>query len=107
MIVEAITLETADREKYKAEIEAIAHYLIEKQLTDGPWNYGDSRTPPGGDTSITQYGVLGLWAAARAGVSIPVEASDAGWCPSRVRGCRKFFFQFRPFCPNQPVDCEQ
>jgi hypothetical protein len=74
--LDAITLETADRDKYRPEIEAIAKYLIGMHSQQGHWNYGDSNTPVGGDTSITQYGILGLWAASRAGVKVPLQTWD-------------------------------
>ncbi|MCC7421837.1 MAG: HEAT repeat domain-containing protein [Planctomycetaceae bacterium] len=78
--LDAITLETADSVKYKPEIEAIARYLIGMQNKGGDWNYPNVTTG-NGDTSITQYGILGLWAAARAGVKVPGDVWDsaAAW----------------------------
>lgn len=78
--LDAITLETADSVKYKPEIEAIAKYLISVQNKGGDWNYLNQANG-NGDTSITQYGILGLWAAARAGVKVPGEVWDnaAAW----------------------------
>jgi hypothetical protein len=72
--VDAMLLEAADREKYKPQLEMIAQFLIGRQRPHGAWYYqvelggGDF-----GDTSITQYAILGLWAAARADVEIPIE----------------------------------
>ena len=77
---------TADPVKYKPQIEAIAAYILEGQEAHGGWFY-----PPGqhgvaggvqhGDTSISQYTMLGLWEASRAGVNIPKKAWDraAAW----------------------------
>ena len=72
--VDAMGLVAADREKYKAQIQQIGEFLIREQKPYGAWDYsvGDSK----GDTSISQYGVLGLWAAARAGVQVPTKVWD-------------------------------
>lgn len=77
--LDAITLETADSVKYKPEIEAIAKYIISVQNKGGDWNYLNQIG--NGDTSITQYGILGLWAASRAGVRVPGDVWDgaAAW----------------------------
>ena len=77
---------SADPVKYKAQIEAITAYILEGQEAHGGWFY-----PPGqhgvaggvqnGDTSISQYTMLGLWEASRAGVNIPKKSWDraAAW----------------------------
>lgn len=72
--VDLMGLVAADREKYKPQIQMIADFLMREQKPYGVWDYatGDSK----GDTSISQYGVLGLWAAARAGVEIPTKVWD-------------------------------
>ena len=72
--VDLMGLVAADREKYKDQIQVIADFLIREQKPHGAWDYstGDSK----GDTSITQYGVLGLWAASRAGVQVPMRVWD-------------------------------
>jgi hypothetical protein len=72
--VDLMGLVAADREKYKDQIQVIADFLIKQQKPHGAWDYaeGDSK----GDTSITQYGVLGLWAASRAGVQVPLRVWD-------------------------------
>ncbi len=77
--VDAMALASADKEKYRPQLEAIANYLIAQQRDDGSWDYPNQRN--GGDTSISQYAMLGLWAAARAGVPIPLRVWDraAGW----------------------------
>lgn len=77
--VDAMALSAADKQKYRDKIQLIANYLIKNQRTNGSWDYfGEEH---GGDTSISQYGMLGLWAAARAGVEIPVRVLDqaASW----------------------------
>lgn len=72
--VDVMGLVAADREKYKAQIQMIGDFLIREQKPYGVWDYpvGDSK----GDTSISQYGVLGLWAASRAGVQVPTKVWD-------------------------------
>ena len=76
----------ADPVKYRPQIEAITAYILESQEAYGGWFY-----PPGqhgvaggvqhGDTSITQYTLLGLWEASRAGITIPKKVWDraAAW----------------------------
>lgn len=72
--VDAMLLEAADREKYKPQLELIAQFLIGRQRPHGAWYYQiEIGGAEFGDTSITQYAILGLWAAARADVEIPIE----------------------------------
>ncbi|MGE5193267.1 MAG: HEAT repeat domain-containing protein [Deltaproteobacteria bacterium] len=80
--VSLMALANANPETYKPQIEAIARYLMDKQRPDGEWDYP---SPGNGDTSITQYAILGLWEAARSGVSVPKRVWDkaAGWHVSR------------------------
>lgn len=66
-------IEDGSDHPYLAELEAISAYILKWQLSNGGWDY-----PPGhlrgntlGDTSVTQYAMLGLWAAERAGVEVP------------------------------------
>src|SRR5262249_34547919 len=72
-----------------AEIDQIARYLMGKQKASGGWDY-DTRTV--GDSSISQYAILGLWEAANAGADVPpavfdraagfyiaTQAADGGW----------------------------
>lgn len=77
--VDAMALAAADKVKYRDKLQLIADYLIKNQRSNGSWDYlGQDH---GGDTSISQYGMLGLWAAARAGVVIPQKTIDmaASW----------------------------
>ena len=66
--VDLMALEAADPEKYKPQIEQIVKFILKHQLANGSWDYPGGSN--GGDTSITQYALLGLWAAARAGVKV-------------------------------------
>jgi len=70
--VDLMALEAADPEKYKSHIVAVTKYLLKEQLPSGSWDYPAKNND--GDTSITQYAVLGLWAAKRAGVEVPTDA---------------------------------
>ncbi len=72
--VDLMGLVAADRVKYKDQIQMIGDFLTKEQKPYGAWDYatGDSK----GDTSISQYGILGLWAAARAGIQVPTKVWD-------------------------------
>lgn len=72
--VDAMLLEAVDPVEYQPELRAIAKFLIAQQRPCGAWYYNiDNNQPNYGDTSITQYAILGLWAASRAGVDVPIE----------------------------------
>ena len=73
--VEATLLVEVNAEQYQPQILAIANYLVGQQLPNGAWDYPTGREGVG-DTSVTQYACLGLWAAERAGVKIPVTVWD-------------------------------
>ena len=74
--IDVMALEAADAEGYLDHIKAISDYIINSQLEIGAWFYPYGGRPGEGDTSITQYAVLGLWAAHRAGVEIPLEVFE-------------------------------
>jgi len=78
--VDLLVLEAADSETYFSEIQAALNYLISKQSPSGSWFYPD-RHDTGGDSSITQYAILALWAAARAGFNVPADtwSGAAAW----------------------------
>jgi hypothetical protein len=89
--VEVMALEAAGASLYQPQIQTIADYLISKQNSNGSWDYVD-RNRTAGDTSQTQYALLGLWAASRAGIDIPgavwdgaarwhlaTQLADGGW----------------------------
>jgi hypothetical protein len=71
--VDAMLMESAGGDSHYNELKAIADYIVAQQGADGSWDY-PARTV--GDTSMAQYGVLGLWAASRASVDIPTEVWD-------------------------------
>jgi hypothetical protein len=71
--VVAMALSNADARGYKTEIEAIARFLIGRQNASGSWDYAGRSF---GDTSISQYAVLGLWEADNAGARVPPDVWD-------------------------------
>jgi hypothetical protein len=87
--VVAMAMANLDAEARRGEIAALAHYLTSKQKANGSWDY-DNRSF--GDTSISQYAVLGLWEASNAGADVSpavfdravgwflsTQAADGGW----------------------------
>ncbi len=78
--VDLLVLEAADAQVYWDTIQTILNYLIAKQHARGSWFYPDRRDT-GGDSSITQYAMLALWAADRAGFDVPASTWNqaAAW----------------------------
>jgi hypothetical protein len=68
-----LALATEDAEQNRALIASIATYLVGRQNANGSWDY-THRTA--GDTSISQYAVLGLWEAENVGVDISPSVWD-------------------------------
>lgn len=64
-----IFLVNLDPQAYRPQIEALIAALLSRQKPHGGWGYPAMAT---GDTSMTQYAVLGLWEADRAGFESPV-----------------------------------
>ncbi len=71
--IDLMLLEAIDSELYRPQIESITQHLIISQRPNGSWFYDFQIEPDCGDTSITQYAILGLWAAYRAGVEVPID----------------------------------
>ncbi len=72
----AMALESMDPAAYKPHLQTIARRLVDGQLDNGQWTYyckdrDYERRPGAGDNSNTQYAMLGLRSARRAGVEIP------------------------------------
>ena len=74
--VDLMLLVASDAEQHREVIERIAAFLLANQSPRGEWDYLGTSNRNGGDTSITSYAMLGLWAARRAGVEIDEEAWD-------------------------------
>ena len=62
----------------QSQIATITQFILQSQRPDGAWTYAGIKEA---DSSITQYGMLGLWAAERAGVRIPMSvwSNAAKW----------------------------
>lgn len=56
-----------------SDIEKLVQSLILRQKAGGGWGYPSGTHAATGDTSMTQYAVLGLWAAKGHGVRVPDE----------------------------------
>lgn len=80
--VVAMALSNLEGEEHRGEINLVATYLMGKQKANGSWDY-DNR--PFGDTSISQYALLGLWECDNAGFDVPPSVWDraAGWYLSK------------------------
>jgi hypothetical protein len=72
-------------ETHDKEIRALVKILLDGQYAEGYWTYPlHIRNGDRGDTSITQYALLGLWEAERVGIAVPSGVWDkaAGWLTS-------------------------
>lgn len=99
--VDAMLLEAVDRELYKPQLDAIAKFLMARQRPYGAWYYpSEFASADYGDTSISQYAILGLWAAHRADVEIPVSTWEraAKWLIATQR--REGGFGYHPGDPR-------
>jgi hypothetical protein len=66
-----IFLASTDGDMYRKEIDQLVARLVRAQKPHGGWGYPNQGT---GDTSMTQYGVLGFWEADRAGANTPWQS---------------------------------
>lgn len=71
--IEAMLLADTNNPEFIPNLQAIANYIVSVQRSDGSWSDGPTQY---GDVSMSQYGVLGLWAAQRAGCQVPPQAFD-------------------------------
>lgn len=94
--VEMMLLEAAGGKAatYRPEMQAMVDFMVKNQASAGYWNYlgGDRH----GDTSVTQYGILGLWAAARGGVKVPPAAWDRAASWLRATQKKDGGYRYRP-----------
>ncbi len=71
---------------YDKEIKTLANILLDGQHAEGCWTYPERTVTENdrGDTSITQYALLGLWEAERYGMAVPPGVWDkaAAWLVS-------------------------
>ena len=74
--VDAMLLADVDKKRYQRVLQKIANLLTSNQRPDGAWQ--DPSLGPNGpaDNSLTQYCVLGLWAAVRADCDVSPRTFD-------------------------------
>ena len=117
----AVLLSDADAEANRPYLQAMADYLQTAQRPNGSWDYPDRPPATNGDTSVSHYALLGLWACARAGVDVrpdvwskaagwhvTVQNSDGGYsyCPGTTLGTKlgKLNAEHDRQCDRQHVD---
>lgn len=90
--ISLLLLEAAGPDAHPSEVDAITQYLLARQNEVGAWYYPTHTNV--GDTSITQYGLLGLWASARMGRQIPTDVwNRAGrWLLDNQKGDGGFVY---------------
>ena len=72
--VDAMLLTDLDtKDMYLPHLQAIANYVQAAQRADGSWSDGPQQP---GDVSMSQYGVLALWACQRGGATINPTSLD-------------------------------
>ncbi len=78
--VDLMVLEAVDPEQYRPQMEAVTRYIIRGQFSHGCWYYPTGVTDQG-DTSISQYAMLGLWTSSRVGIDVPLDvwSRAAAW----------------------------
>jgi hypothetical protein len=83
---------------YRADIQMAVDFGVKIQLGEGSWGYPHE---PFGDTSQTQYVMLGLWAADRAGAKVPPGTMEKGlnWLIKTQQGGGGFMY--RPTMPDR------
>ncbi len=73
-----MALATEDADMNRSLIATVASYIAGRQNANGSWDYS---TRSAGDTSISQYAVLGLWEAENVGTDVSPSIWDraASW----------------------------
>jgi hypothetical protein len=69
----ALALSNVESSSRGSMLETVGAYLMRKQKPNGSWDY-EGR--PHGDTSISQYAILGLWECENNGVTVPPSVWD-------------------------------
>lgn len=83
--VDAMLLADVDSDLYTVSLQRIADHVQRTQHPDGSWSDGPQAP---GDVSMTQYGVLALWAAKRVDIDVSGTSLDnaAAWLMSKGNG---------------------
>lgn len=71
--VDAMLLSDVDPDAYQSSLQGIADYISSAQKPDGSWS---DTQQAAGDISMSQYGILGLWAAKRAKCNVSPQVLD-------------------------------
>ena len=71
--VDSMLLADINPDLYLPNLQTIANYVQSAQRADGSWSDGPQQP---GDVSMSQYGVLSLWACQRAGCTVSGAAVD-------------------------------
>ncbi|MCA9047279.1 MAG: HEAT repeat domain-containing protein [Planctomycetaceae bacterium] len=71
--VDSMLLADSEPDRYFDSLQKIAGYVQSVQRADGSWSDSPSAA---GDVSMSQYGVLALWSAQRAGCTLNPESLD-------------------------------
>jgi hypothetical protein len=92
----ALALDEMDRRKYRPVIESCVHFLQDKQLSNGMWDYRTNaegrainlqgQNANDGDHSNSQFALLGLMAAQKSGIPIApavLERARRHWTDSQ------------------------
>ena len=96
--VDAMLLEAVDPVAYQPQLQKIANFLVAQQRPCGAWFYNNELNQPNyGDTSISQYAILGLWAASRAGVEVPIETWEQAAQWAIRTQCSDGGFAYHPY----------
>lgn len=100
--ISLIFLTNYDSTTYRPEIETLLAVLLAKQKDHGGWGYPVRES---GDTSMTQYGVLGMWEAKYADINVSMESVDAvaSWLLKTQDPSGAFGYQGRPSGSFTPV----
>lgn len=91
-----IALANGDPDRFKPQIENLAAYITSRQTPWGAWGYVvHSSTPGSGDTSVTQFALLGLWEATNLEIKVSPTVFDraADWLIKSQKTSGGFVYQ--------------
>lgn len=79
--IATLFLSDLEPSRHRPEIERLLRHLWTLQKSGGSWGYNSGPFQESGDTSMSQYAILGAWAAHKAGFPVPREpiARAAAW----------------------------
>jgi hypothetical protein len=97
-----MALASADQQRFQTQIHALGRFLASRQISNGVWDYGGRDT---GDTSQSQYAILGLWEAANTGLEIDPQLWDKALDWHITRQDTGGGFAYHPAAPpnDQPM----